>query len=148
MMVSLAKIDKVNHFWNRFNCALDKWALEKEWRREGEYMTLPLILFKAYFSLLPKFIFFLSWDKFSVWKIFTDSLNYGASVLWYFARSVFSVWHQFHYHTLNLDSNLQIFLHFFNVRQGLYLSIFPPIQTRLWPEIWVRRIFWPSWIIF
>ena len=41
-----AKINKVKFFRKRFNCAPAKGALEKERRREGGCLTLPLNLFK------------------------------------------------------------------------------------------------------
>ena len=47
-----SKTYKVKNFWNRFNCAPAKWALEKERRREGECLTLPLNLFKKQWPYL------------------------------------------------------------------------------------------------
>ena len=45
-------MNRVKNFWNRFNCAPAKWALEKERRREGECLTLPLNLFKKQWPYL------------------------------------------------------------------------------------------------
>ena len=51
--VPLANVNRVKKFWNRFNCAPARWALEKERRREGECLTLPLNLFKKQRPYLP-----------------------------------------------------------------------------------------------
>ena len=51
--IPLANVNRVKKFWNRFNCAPARWALEKERRREGECLTLPLNLFKKQRPYLP-----------------------------------------------------------------------------------------------
>ena len=69
-----SKINKVKNFWNRFNCAPAKWALEKERRREGECLTLPLNLFKKQWAYLFLPVVLLKWSmifcfKGHFWKV-------------------------------------------------------------------------------
>ena len=54
------KINKLKIFWNKHNCAPAKWALEKDSKREGECLTLPLSLFQKQWSYLVSTVVTLS----------------------------------------------------------------------------------------